>query len=78
MSRCEGLGTTSGRKPGGHIAFVKGVAHVWDGCAVPLHACVIRYWNRKKKALDHIVLGTTDQGRKSPWMVRHYEERPEN
>jgi hypothetical protein len=60
-----------------HIAFVKGVEHVWDGCAVALNACVIRYWNRKKKALDHIVLVTTDHGLKGPWIVRHYEERPE-
>jgi hypothetical protein len=60
-----------------HIAFVKGVDHVWDGCNVALNACVIRYWNRKKKALDHIVLVTTDQGLTGPWMVRHYEERPE-
>jgi Transposase DDE domain len=60
-----------------HIAFVKGVDHVWDGCNVALNACVIRYWNRKKKALDHIVLVTTDQGLKGPWIVRHYEERPE-
>ena len=37
------------------IAFVKGVEHVWDGCQVPLNACVIRYWHRQKKAYDHIV-----------------------
>jgi Transposase DDE domain len=60
-----------------HIAFVKGVEHVWDGCDVALNACVIRYWNRKKKALDHIVLVTTDQRLKGSWIVRHYEERPE-
>src|SRR5215510_14812086 len=39
--------------------------------------CVIRYWNRKKAALDHIVLVTTDQHLTGPWIVRHYEERPE-
>jgi hypothetical protein len=60
-----------------HIAFVQGVEHLWDECKVPLNACVIRYWNRKKNALDHIVLVTTDQRLNGPWMVRHYEERPE-
>jgi Transposase DDE domain len=60
-----------------HIAFVKGVEHVWDGCDVTLNACVIRYWNRKKKALDHLVLVTTDSRLQAPWIVRHYEERPE-
>ena len=60
-----------------YIAFVKGVEHVWDGCNVALNACVIRYWSRKKKALDHIVLVTTDQRLMGPWIVRHYEERPE-
>jgi hypothetical protein len=60
-----------------HIAFVKGVDHLWDTCQVSLNACVIRYWNRKKEALDHIVLVTTDQRLDGTWMVRHYEERPE-
>jgi hypothetical protein len=60
-----------------HIAFVKGVDHMWEGCDVALNACVIRYWNRKKKALDHIVLVTTDPRLNGPWIVRHYEERPE-
>ncbi len=60
-----------------HIAFVKGVEHVWDACHVPLNACVIRYWNRKKDILDHMVLVTTDQRLTGPWIVRHYEERPE-
>jgi len=50
---------------------------VWDACQVPLNACVIRYWNRKKNALDSIVLVTTDQRLNGPWIVRHYEERPE-
>ena len=59
------------------IAFVKGVAHVWEGCEVALNACVIRYGSRKKQALDHLVLVTTDQRLTGPWMVRHYEERPE-
>ena len=60
-----------------HIAFVKGVEHLWEECEVPLNACVIRYWNRKKNAMDHIVLVTTDQRLNGPWIVRHYEERPE-
>src|SRR4029434_7827621 len=60
-----------------HIAFVQGVEHLWAECKVPLNACVIRYWNRKKKALDYIVLVTTDQRLNGAWIVRHYEERPE-
>ena len=60
-----------------HIAFVTGVDHLWAECKVPLNACVIRYWNRQKEALDHIILVTTDQHRKEPWIVRQYEERPE-
>jgi hypothetical protein len=59
------------------IAFVQGVDHVWDECNVALNACVIRYWSRKKNALDHIVLVTTDHRLTGPWIVRHYEERPE-
>jgi hypothetical protein len=38
---------------------------------------VIRFWNKKKKRTDHIVLVTTDQKFNAPWIVRHYEERPE-
>lgn len=60
-----------------HIAFVQGVEHLWAECQVPLNACVIRYWSRKKNALDHIVLVTTDQRLNGPWIVRPYEERPE-
>jgi hypothetical protein len=60
-----------------HIAFVQGVEHLWEACQVPLNACVMRYWNRKKAALDHIVLVTTDHHLTGPWIVRHYEERPE-
>ena len=44
---------------------------------MPLNACVIRFWNKKKKCTDHIVLVTTDLKLNAPWMVRHYEERPE-
>jgi hypothetical protein len=59
------------------IAFVQGVAQVWDGGPVALKACVLRYWRRQKKALAHIVLVTTDQRLTGPWIVRHDEERPE-
>ena len=38
---------------------------------------VIRFWNTKKKCTDPIVLVTTDLKLNAPWMVRHYEERPE-
>jgi hypothetical protein len=60
-----------------HIAFVEGIEHLWEECQVPLNACVIRYWNHKKNAWDYRVLVTTDQRLKGPWIVRHYEERPE-
>jgi hypothetical protein len=60
-----------------HIAFVQGVEHLWAECQVPLNACVIRYWNRRKEAVDYIVLVTTDQRLQGTWIVRHYEERPE-
>ena len=60
-----------------HIAFVKGVAHVWDAGHVPLNACVMRSWNRQKDVLDSMVLVPTDQRLTGPWIVRHYEERPE-
>jgi hypothetical protein len=59
------------------IAWVHGVAHMWPECAVPLHAGVMRFWNKKKKCPDHIVLVTTDLKLNAPWMVRHDEERPE-
>ncbi len=59
------------------IAFVQGVAHVWDGCRVPLNACVIRYWHEKKQQEDYIVLVTTDEALDAKWIIRHYEERPE-
>src|SRR5262247_3292023 len=60
-----------------HIAWVRGVEHMWPECHVPLNACVIRFWNKKKKRTDHIVLVTTDQELSASWIVRHYEERPE-
>jgi Transposase DDE domain len=59
------------------IALVRGVEHMWAECEVPLNACVIRFWNKKKKRTDHIVLVTTDLKLSASWMVRHYEERPE-
>ena len=59
------------------IAWVRGVEHLWPECHVPLNACVIRFWNTRKKRTDHIVLVTTDQELRASWIVRHYEERPE-
>jgi len=59
------------------IALVRGVEHMWAECDVPLHACVIRFWNKKKKRTDSIVLVTTDLKLSASWIVRHYEERPE-
>jgi hypothetical protein len=59
------------------IALVRGVEHMWTACEVPLNACGIRFWNKKKKRPDHIVLVTTALELNAPWMVRHYEERPE-
>ena len=38
---------------------------------------MIRFWNKKKKRTDHIVLVTTELKLSAPWIVRHYEERPE-
>lgn len=64
-------------RPCQQIAFVRGVEHVWDQCEVELNACVIRFFNQKKKALDYIVLVTTDLSLPVVWVVRHYEERPE-
>jgi hypothetical protein len=59
------------------IAFVRGVEPMWSECDVSLNACVIRFWNKKKKRTDHIVWVTTDQKLNAPWIVRHDEERPE-
>ena len=59
------------------IAFVSGVEHVWDECEVPLNACVIRFYNDKKKALDDIVLVTTDPDLKAKGIVTPDEQRPE-
>jgi hypothetical protein len=59
------------------IALVRGIEHMWTECTVPLNACVIRFWHKKKKRTDYIVLVTTDLELNAPWIVRHYEERPE-
>ena len=59
------------------IAWVRGVEHMWPECHVPLNACVIRFWHKKKQRIDHIVLVTTDLQLSASWIVRHYEERPE-
>ena len=64
-------------RPEQQIAFVHGVEHVWDECEVPLNACVIRFFNEKKKALDYIVLVTTDLSLNAKWIVKHYQQRPE-
>ena len=60
-----------------HIAWGRGVEHMWPECHVSLNACVIRFWNKKKKRTDPIVLVPTDQELSASWIVRHYEERPE-
>src|SRR5438093_335707 len=59
------------------MAWVHGLEHMWAECKVPLNACVIRFWHKKKKRTDHIVLVTTDLKLNASSMVRHYEERPE-
>jgi len=59
------------------IAFVAQLPEVWDGCTVLLNACVIRFFNNKKKIEDYIVLVTTDLRFNAALIVRHYEERPE-
>jgi Transposase DDE domain len=59
------------------IAWVHGVEHMWPECEVPLNACVIRFWNKKRQRTEHIVLVTTDVKLNASWIVRHYEERPE-
>ena len=59
------------------IALVRGVAHRWAECEVPLNAWVMRFWNKKKKGTDHRVVVTTALRLNASWIVRHYEERPE-
>ena len=64
-------------RPNQQIAFVAGVDHMWDECEVALNACVIRFFNEKKRAIDYIVLVTTDLHLNAKWIVKHYEQRPE-
>jgi hypothetical protein len=59
------------------IALGRGVEHLWAECEGPRHAGVMRCWNKQQKRQDPIVLGTTDRQLSAPWIVRHYEERPE-
>jgi hypothetical protein len=59
------------------LAFGKGVEPLGAEWAVPLKACGIRSWKRKKNARDHSVLVTTEQRLNASWIVCHYEERPE-
>ena len=60
------------------IAWVHGVEQRWPEGEVPLNAWVLRFWNKKKKGTDPLVLGTTDRRLNASWSVRHYEERPES
>jgi hypothetical protein len=59
------------------MTLVRHVEHRWAECEVPLNACVIRFWNQRKKRHEYIVLVTTDLKLSASWIVRHYEERPE-
>lgn len=77
LAAMAGRWQTHPSRPDQTIALVRGVEHMWAECEVPLNACVIRYWNKKKKCTDHIVLVTTDLKLNASWIVRHYEERPE-
>jgi hypothetical protein len=51
------------------IAWVRGVEHMWPECHVPLNACVLRFWNKKKKRIDHIVLVTTALALSASWII---------
>jgi hypothetical protein len=77
LAEMAGTWQTHPSRPDQTIALVRGVEHMWAECEVPLNACVIRYWNKRKKCTDHIVLVTTDLKLNASWIVRHYEERPE-
>jgi hypothetical protein len=52
-----------------HIAFVAGVDEMWEECQVRLHACVIKYYEKKGKEYKHIVLVTTDVSLSAKWIV---------
>jgi hypothetical protein len=56
---------------------VEAIEHVWEECLVELNSCVIRYYNKKKRKHDYIVLATTDLRLSGSWIIKHYEERPE-
>ncbi|MCA1603674.1 MAG: transposase, partial [Acidobacteria bacterium] len=77
IAEMEGQWQPSPSRREQQIALVRGVDHVWDECTVALNACVIRFYNRRQRAIDYIVLVTTDLKLTADWMVRHYEERPE-
>jgi hypothetical protein len=64
-------------RAGQTLALGRGVEPRWTECAVPLHACVMRFWHKKKKCTDPLVLLTTDLQLRAPWIVRHSAERPE-
>ena len=64
-------------RAGQTIAWVHGVEHMWPECHVPLNACVIRFWHKKKKHIDHIILVVKGLKLSASWIVRHYAERPE-
>lgn len=49
-------------RPARQIAFVAEMEHVWNECDAALNACVIRFFNEKKRVLEYIVLVTTDLG----------------
>jgi hypothetical protein len=59
------------------MTLVRGVEQMGTECEVPLHACGIRCWQKKKKRPDSSVLVTTDLELNASWIVRHDEERPE-
>src|SRR5262249_56807638 len=59
------------------IAWVHGVEHMWPECAVPLNACVIRFWNNKKNWTDHMHLVTIDLKLNVHFMMRLYVLHPE-
>ena len=71
-----GTWQTHPSRPEQTIALVRGVEPRWAEGEVPLHAWVMRFWQKKKTRTDPIIRVTTDLRLSAPWMVRHYEERP--
>lgn len=59
------------------MALVRGVEQLWTEGAVLLNACVSRFWKKKPKCTDHVVLVTTARKLTASWVGRHDEERPE-